>query len=158
NREGRIPGVEVHAQLFETLARGHFLTNASNLSVAGFCILTGVLAGLIFALLAGWPAYGSAALLLAAAHALPFVAFRQGVVFPYFAPVASAWLTVAAAASYQHFVVRRALRTSETERQRYQQAIHFVTHEMRTPLTAIQGSSELMGRYNLSEEKRKQMA
>jgi len=29
---------------------------------------------------------------------------------------------------------------------------------MRTPLTAIQGSSELMGRYNLSEEKRKQMA
>jgi len=28
---------------------------------------------------------------------------------------------------------------------------------MRTPLTAIQGSSELMGRYNLSEEKRKQM-
>jgi len=64
---------------------------------------------------------------------------------------------VAAAASYQHFVVRRALRTSETERKRYQQAIHFVTHEMRTPLTAIQGSSELMGRYNLSEEKRRQM-
>ncbi len=29
---------------------------------------------------------------------------------------------------------------------------------MRTPLTAIQGSSELMGRYNLSEEKRKQIA
>lgn len=77
--------------------------------------------------------------------------------FPYLAPLASAWLTVAAAASYQHFIVRRALRTSETERKRYQQAIHFVTHEMRTPLTAIQGSSELMGRYNLSEEKRKQM-
>jgi signal transduction histidine kinase len=29
---------------------------------------------------------------------------------------------------------------------------------MRSPLTAIQGSSELMGRYNLTEEKRKQMA
>ncbi len=55
-------------------------------------------------------------------------------------------------------MVRRALRTSETERKRYQQAIHFVTHEMRTPLTAIQGSSEMMGRYNLSEEKRKQMS
>ena len=58
--------------------------------------------------------------------------------------VISAWLTVMAAASYQHFVVRRALRASETERHRYQQAIHFVTHEMRTPLTAIQGSSELI--------------
>ncbi len=84
--------------------------------------------------------------------------FRQSIVFPFFAPLASAWLTAIAAASYQHFVVRRALRRAETERHHYQQAIHFVTHEMRTPLTAIQGSSELMGRYNLSEEKRKQMS
>ena len=155
--QGRIPGVEVHAQLFETLENGHFLVDASDLSVAGFCLLAGILAGLIFALLNGWPAYLSAGALLIAAHATPFIFFRQGTVFPYFAPMASAWLTVAAAASYQHFVVRRALRASETERQRYQQAIHFVTHEMRTPLTAIQGTSELMGRYNLSEEKRKQM-
>jgi two-component system sensor histidine kinase ResE len=29
---------------------------------------------------------------------------------------------------------------------------------MRTPLTAIQGSSELMGRYNLGTEKSKQLA
>jgi signal transduction histidine kinase len=156
-RNVRIPGVEVHAQLFETLERGQFLIDASNLSVVGFCLLAGVLAGLIFILLNGWPAYLLAGALLIAAHVTPLLMFRQGIVFPYLAPVASAWLTVAAAASYQHFVVRRALRASETERKRYQQAIHFVTHEMRTPLTAIQGSSELMGRYNLSEEKRKQM-
>src|SRR5262249_6968020 len=31
-------------------------------------------------------------------------------------------------------------------------------HEMRTPLTAIQGSSELMGRYKLTEDKRKEIA
>ena len=156
--QGRIPGVEVHAQLFETLERGRFLTNASNLAVLGFCIAVGVIAGLIFAFLSGLPAYAAAGALLVAAHATPFLIFREGVVFPFFAPLASAWLTAIAAASYQHFVVRRALRASETERHRYQQAIHFVTHEMRTPLTAIQGSSELMGRYNLSEEKRKQFA
>ncbi len=155
---GRIPGVEVHAQLFETLERGQFLTDASNLSVLGLSLAIGVLGGLIFGLLSGWPAYLSAGVLLVVAHLTPFAAFRQGVVFPYFAPLASAWLTLATAASYQHFVVRRKLRTAETDRERYQQAIHFVTHEMRTPLTAIQGSSELMGRYNLSEEKRKQMA
>jgi signal transduction histidine kinase len=96
--------------------------------------------------------------LLAAVTATPFLLFRQSIVVPFFAPLASAWLTAIAAASYQHFVVRRALRKAETERRQYQQAIHFVTHEMRTPLTAIQGSSELMGRYNLSEEKRKQMS
>ena len=156
--EGRIPGVEVHAQLFETLERGQFLTDASNLAVLGFSIAAGILAGLIFALLAGWPAYLSAAALLVAAHLTPFVAFRSGIVFPYFAPLASAWLTCVVAASYQHFVVRRQLRKAESDRQRYQQAIHFVTHEMRTPLTAIQGSSELMGRYKLSEEKSKQIA
>jgi signal transduction histidine kinase len=155
---GRIPGVEVHAQLFETLERGRFLTDASNSTAPVLCVLIGVLAALIFRLLNGWPAYLSAGALLVAAHTLPIVLFGQGVVFPYFAPLASAWLTMAAAASYQHFVVRRALRNAEGERTRYQQAIHFVTHEMRTPLTAIQGSSELMGRYNLTEEKRKEMA
>jgi signal transduction histidine kinase len=156
--QGRIPGVEVHAQLFETLERGQFLTDSSNLAVLGICLLAGALAGLIFAFLSGWRAYTAAAVLLIAAPVTPFLFFRQGVVFPFFAPFASAWLTAIAAASYQHFVVRRALRVAETQRHHYQQAIHFVTHEMRTPLTAIQGSSELMGRYNLSEEKRKQMA
>ncbi len=156
--EGRIPGVEVHAQLFETLERGKFLTSASNLLVLGCCVLVGVLAGLIFAFLSGWRAYSAAGVLLVAAPLTPFLLFRQDIVFPFFALFASAWLTAIAAASYQHFVVRRALLRAETERQHYQQAIHFVTHEMRTPLTAIQGSSELMGRYNLSEEKRKQIA
>jgi signal transduction histidine kinase len=156
--QGRIPGVEVNAQLFETLERGQFLIGASNLEALGFCLMVGILAGLIFGLLSGWLAYTTAGLMLLAAHATPFLLFREGIVFPFFAPLASAWLTSIAAASYQHFVVRRALRRAETERQHYQQAIHFVTHEMRTPLTAIQGSSELMGRYNLSEEKRKQMS
>lgn len=156
--QGRIPGVEVHAQLFETLEGARFLTDASNLAVLGFCVSVGVLAGLIFALLSGWPAYVTAGGLLAAVTASPFLMFHQNIVFPFFSPLASAWLTAVAAASYQHFVVRRALRRAQTETRHYQQAIHFVTHEMRTPLTAIQGSSELMGRYNLSEEKRKQIA
>ncbi len=155
---GRIPGVEVHAQLFETLERGQFLTDASNLAVLGFSVGAGVLAGIIFAFFAGWPAYLCAAALLLGAHLAPFLAFRSGIVLPYFAPLASAWLTCVAAATYQHFSVRRQLRKAESDRQRYQQAIHFVTHEMRTPLTAIQGSSELMGRYKLSDEKSKQIA
>jgi signal transduction histidine kinase len=156
--QGRIPGVEVHAQLFETLENGRFLTGASNLATLGLSLAAGLLTGIIFAFLAGWPAYSSAVVLLAAVTAAPFLLFRQGVVFPVFMPLASAWLTGIAAASYQHFVVRRALRRAETERRHYQQAIHFVTHEMRTPLTAIQGSSELMGRYALTDEKRKQIA
>jgi signal transduction histidine kinase len=156
--QGRIPGVEVHQQLFETLERGKFLTGAANSIALGFCIAVGILAGLIFAFLSGWRAYATAGVLLIAVTATPFLLFHQSIVFPFLMPLASAWLTAVAAASYQHFVVRRALRRAETETRHYQQAIHFVTHEMRTPLTAIQGSSELMGRYNLNEEKRKQIA
>lgn len=153
-----LPGVEIHAQAYETLAQGRFLTSAPDHEVLGFALLFCAGSGLIFAFFPGWRAYVLAVALLALAHMTPVWFFRSGVVFPYFIPVAVAWLSVAGAASYEYFVVRRKLGHSESERQRYQQAIHFVTHEMRTPLTAIQGSSELMGRYNLNDEKRKQIA
>ena len=124
----------------------------------GLDLLIATLAGAVFLFLAGWPAYLTGAALVAFVHALPFGVFRSGIVLPYFAPTATAWLSVGSAAAYQYFGVRRALRASETERSRYREAIHWVTHEMRSPLTAIQGSSELMGRYNLNEDKRKQIA
>lgn len=154
----RISGVEAHAQLFETLESGQFLRDASDLEILGWCVLIAALAVAIFAYTSGWRAYVLGALLLLFAHASPVIAFQHNVVFPYSAPFAVAWLCVSAAASYQHFFVRRQLVKSEGDRQRYQQAIRFVTHEMKTPLTAIQGSSELIGRYNLTEDKRKQMA
>jgi signal transduction histidine kinase len=153
-----MPGVEIHAAAFETLARGRFLTDAPPTAMLAACLAAVALAGAIFWFLSGWPAYAASAVLLAAAHSLAPLLFARDVVFPLFAPVAAAWLATAMAASYQHFVVRRLLARSEVEKGRYQQAIRFVTHEMRTPLTAIQGSSELMGRYNLPEEKRKQIA
>src|SRR6202011_3956260 len=88
----------------------------------------------------------------------PYICFTHGTVLRFTPPVFSAWLAVLAAASYQYFVVRKRMLTAEDDKSRYQQAIHFVTHEMRTPLTAIQGSSELIGRYSMTEEKRKQIA
>ncbi len=153
-----MPGVEIHATAFETLARGLILTPAKDSTVFLMCLAIAVFAGLIFAYRSGWPAYAAGGVLVSAAHLLPYVFFREAVIFPYAPPVSTAWLCVVGAATYQHFVVRRRLRESETARSRYQQAIHFVTHEMRSPLTAIQGSSELMGRYNLPEEKSKQLA
>lgn len=153
-----IPGVDVHRAAFETMAQGRFLVSASNTAILGICLLLAAAAGLTFWFRSGWWAYSIGAALLAAGHALPALFFQNGVVFPYFAAVSAAWLPVVGAATYQHFTVRRQLRESETDKARYRQAIHFVTHEMRTPLTAIQGSSELMGRYALPEDKRKQMA
>jgi signal transduction histidine kinase len=153
-----LPGVEVHAHLFETMRQQRFLVPASPL----FGLLVGLglslAALLIFVYWSGWRAIGLATALLVIAHVLPVLFFDRQIVFPYFAPVSAAWLSVVAAAAWQYFVVRKQLRVSETEKARYQQAIHFVTHEMKTPLTAIQGSSELMTRYRLNEDKQKQLA
>jgi len=154
----RTSGVNAHAEAFETLRGGQFLRDASDLEIFGWCLLIAALTIAIFAYASGWRAYALGGLLLVSAHAMPVIAFAHSVVFPYSAPFAVAWLCISAAASFQHFAVRRQLRKSEGDRQRYQEAIRFVTHEMKTPLTAIQGSSELIGRYNLTDDKRKQMA
>jgi signal transduction histidine kinase len=158
-----VSGVEAHAQAFETLAHGQFLTPARDstllLVCVGIAISAGLIFGSIFGLLSGWPAYALAGLLLIFTHAyLPSLFFRHNVVLPYFAPVATAWLCSAGAATYRHFFLRRQLKRSESERSRYQQAIHWAAHEMRTPLTAIQGSSEIMTRYNLPDAKRNQLS
>ncbi len=153
-----VPGVAVHAHAFETMAGGKFLQAASNVNVLGVSLLYAAVAGVAFALLAGWMSYAVAIALLLFAHALPVMLFRQGAVFPYFGPVAVAWLSCAAAATFQVFFVRRQLSRSESEKSRYQQAIHWAAHEMRTPLTAIQGSSEIMTNYALPEAKQKQLS
>ena len=150
---GQISGVGLHAQIYETIARGQFLTPARNDVELLLCVMFAAAAGLIFGWRSGWLAYGLAVLVMAAAVWTPVIFFDHQRIFPFFEPVFIAWLSVAAAATFQHFFVRRQLRTSESERSRYQQAIHWAAHEMRTPLTAIQGSSEIMTRYKLPEAK-----
>ena len=150
-------GVEIHANAFETIAQGLFLTDAPPLPVVAFSLLLVAAIGLTYSRFTGRRANGLAAGILVIAHVTPYWLFTHRIVFSFCTPVSSAWLSLITAGLYQLLVVRRSLRKSEAERDRYRQTIHFVTHEMRTPLTAIQGSSELMGRYALPEEKRKQI-
>jgi signal transduction histidine kinase len=150
-------GVEIHANAFETIAQGLFLTDAPPFLVVLFSLMLVAAIGLTYSRLAPTAANVLAAGILVVAHVTPYWLFTHRIVFSFCTPVSAAWLTLITAGAYQLLVVRGWLRTSEAERDRYRQTIHFVTHEMRTPLTAIQGSSELMGRYALPEEKRKQI-
>jgi signal transduction histidine kinase len=151
-------GVEVNADAFETIAHGLFITDVGVSWVALFALALVAAAGAVFRFLPGWRAYVLGALVVVAASAAPYAAFTRGRVFSFTTSVSAAWLGGITAAAYYHLVTRRSLKRSEAERARYQQAMHFVTHEMRTPLSAIQGSSELISRFALTEEKRKQMA
>jgi signal transduction histidine kinase len=151
-------GVEINADAFETMAHGLFIQDVPEVWVALFALLLVAAAGASFRYLRGWRAYLVGALLVVAASAAPYAAFTQRRVFSFTTSVSAAWLGGITAAAYYHLVTRKNLRRSEAERARYQQAMHFVTHEMRTPLSAIQGSSELISRFALTEEKRKQVA
>jgi signal transduction histidine kinase len=151
-------GVKVQANVYETIAQQRFLTSAPEWTVVLFCLLLAASSGMTFAWFWGWRANAIAVGILAAAHAAPYAAFTKGIVFPITPAVSAAWLSIGAAVFWQLFYVRRRLVKSESERDRYQHAVQFVTHEMRTPLTAIQGSSELMSRYAMPEEKRKEVA
>jgi len=153
-----ISGVEFHANAYETISQQRFLTSAPKWSVVLFCLLLTTAAGATFAWFWGWRAITIAVCTLAVAHATPYFAFGQGTVFPFSPGFSASWLSLVSAGLWQWVYVRRRMVKSEAERDRYQHAMQFVTHEMRTPLTAIQGSSELMSRYAMPEEKRKEIS
>lgn len=154
-----MPGVEMHANAYETLARRMFLLDVPLRSVVAATFLFAVVAGLIYALASGWIANVLTLLLLIGAQLVPAIAFAHSAVWPWMPGTCAVVLATASAAAWRHLLVRRRMIRAENEKIRYQQTMHFVTHEMRTPLTAIQGSSELIGRYNsMPEAKRRQMA
>ncbi len=151
-------GIEMNASVYETIANKLFLTDTPESLVLLAALLIVTAAGLIWYFTGGLMAPLLSVVLLISAHLFPYWLFTRGAVFPYMPVVLTAWLAIISAASWQYFYVRRRLGHSEAEKTRYQQAIHFVTHEMRTPLTAIQGSSELINRYpGMSDTKRKQI-
>lgn len=157
NQNRPSPGVEIHAQAFETLASGDLFTGAGSSLVLLLVIGVALAVASAFLLPGSRWAYAAALALLAAVHVLPWLCFRERVVLPPFGPVAAAWLAFIGGAGFRFVIVRRQLTLAEARTDRYQQAFHFVAHEMRTPLTAIQGSSEMITRYNLPEDKRKQL-
>lgn len=153
-----MPGVEIHLQAFETMAAGDFLYELGPVAPLLLAVAITGLAAIVFTFLRrGWAIIAASSVLLLAAHLAPYVLFTRGLILDAFAPVAASWLGVLGCAGFQYFYVRRRLVDSEATTARYQQAFHFVAHEMRTPLTAIQGSSELMTRYNLPELKRREL-
>jgi signal transduction histidine kinase len=151
-------GIEIHAEAFETIAQRQFLTDVPESWPWLLGLMLVAAAGLVFGYLPGWKAYAGGGAIVLAALVTPYVFFTHQRVFPLSTPALCAIFGVASAAAWQHLMARRNLVRAEAQKARYQQAMHFVTHEMRTPLSAIQGSSELITRFALSEEKRKQVA
>jgi signal transduction histidine kinase len=154
-----MPGIEMHANAYETIARSMFLVDTPLRIVVPVTFLFAICAGLAYALASGWVSNALIVAILLVSQFVPAIAFAHSNVWPWMPGTAAVLIAGATAAAWRHLLVRRGLIRAEREKTRYQHTIQFVTHEMRTPLTAIQGSSELIGRYgSMPEAKRKQMA
>jgi signal transduction histidine kinase len=154
----RTTGIEINAAAFETLANRLFITDVDRDWVWLFSLALTIAIGFAFRRLPGWWAYAGGLGVVAVACISPYLFFTHQLVFSFATTASVSILSFLSAGAYYHLVVRRNWRTELAARERYQQAMHFVTHEMRTPLSAIQGSSELISRFALTEEKRKQIA
>jgi signal transduction histidine kinase len=154
-----MPGIEFHANAYETIARQMFLVDAPLTWVALTCLLLAAATGVAFLRGNGWQTNAAPVLVIAISQIIPALAFARGTVWPWMPGTLTAVLAIAFAAAWRHLIVRRQLLVSENEKTRYQRSMQFAIHELRTPLTAIQGSSELISRYGaMPEAKRKQMA
>jgi signal transduction histidine kinase len=154
-----MPGIEFHANAYETIARHTFLVDVPLLWVVGAAFLLSFAAGAAFLLPAGWPSSLAALSVIAASQLLPGIAFSHGRVWSWMPGTFAAIFGTAAAATWKYRLVRRQLHRAEADKQRYQRSMQFAIHELRTPLTAIQGSSELISRYgSMPENKRREMA
>ena len=154
-----MPGVEFHANAYETISRGAFLVDAPLTQVSLVCFALAIAEGMVFLALGGWQANLAAIFVVAISQLIPAFAFSHSVVWPWMPGTLAAVFGTAAAAAWRHLIVRRQLFRAESEKDRYQRSMQFAIHELRTPLTAIQGSSELISRYgSMPEAKRKEMA
>lgn len=153
-----LAGVEINANVYETLARGEFVRPAGEFAAASSAIVFALGIGLVFWRLGGSRAVFAALAVLGMAHFLPWATFRYGHWLAAAPVLLVAWSCFLTGAAFHYLVVRRRMDVAETQSHRYQRAIRYATHEMRTPLTAIQGSSELIGRYELTDGRRKQIA
>jgi signal transduction histidine kinase len=151
-------GIEIHANIFSTLADGAYLIPL-NPAEEFLSVLT------IATLMAGAVWWRRGRFLLPAAitgllliPGLSYLLFHGGVIVP----VAS-WIMVQVAASLMgllvHIVlVRRRLREAILNQQDYAFRLQAVAHEIKTPLTAIHASSQLMAEAAIPERKKEEIA
>ncbi|MFP5210710.1 MAG: CHASE2 domain-containing protein [Acidobacteriota bacterium] len=151
-------GIEIHANVFRTLADGAYLIP---LSPPAELLSILAIAALIAA--AVWWRQGRFLIPVAISGVvlipvLSYAMFRGGVIVP-----AASWIVVQITASLMALLVhtlfvRRRLREAIVGQQDYAFRLQAVAHEIKTPLTAIHASSQLMTEAAIPERKKEEIA
>ena len=151
-------GIEIHANVARTILDHEFLVPLGavaeffgSLLLIGFCVAAIVrLRGL--RLLLALSAVG--VMILAGGP----IALRLGYVLPLGSFMAVCLVASAIAGVSEYALLSRVLAGETTKRKEYAFRVQAIAHEIKTPLTAIQGSSEMMSEGGMPEEQRVEMA
>ena len=154
-----MPGVEIHAHILHMLMADSFVEPLR--ATTALAIMAGIAAAVAVALraLTGvWLAVVLAAVAVAA-HTMPYVLFSsRQLLAPAFSFSLALWGPLVAGGLFQYLTVWRRFVAADATSRRFRDHLELVAHEMRSPLTAIQGSSEVMSRYPLDQGRQQQLA
>jgi signal transduction histidine kinase len=153
-----MPGVEIHAHLLNTLLSRQFLVPWRDSTTLFVQLLIVAFVGAALFRLHGPGLASMAAVLAIVVHVLPYALLLRGQVVPAFALASAFWIPLIAGGGFQYWTTWRHYLAADASQRRLRRQVEFVTHEMRSPLAAIQGSGELIGRYPLDEKRRKQVS
>ncbi len=151
-------GIEVHANILATLLDSSYLSPLSSLfEFLSFIIIAGVIA------IAAWWRGGRVLTAVAIAGvfailALSYGLLRVGVIVP-----AASWVVIEVAATLVGFLAktrffRQRLGEAVERQQDYAFRLQAVAHEIKTPLTAIHASSQLITEPDVPQTKKEEIA
>jgi signal transduction histidine kinase len=151
-------GIEIHANVIRTILDRAFLVP---LGVAGELVGSLLLIALCVAAIV-W--FRGVRLFIALTTVLIFLAVggfisvRAGYILPLGSFVAVCLAASAIGGVSEYALLSRALAGETTKRKEYAFRVQAIAHEIKTPLTAIQGSSEMISEGGMPEEQRTEMA
>jgi signal transduction histidine kinase len=151
-------GIEIHANVARTVLDRAFLAPLNLLpqlalyaALAGVCVLG-------IGRYRGWRLIGLLAIIALLLPLASIIALQQGIVWPLGSLYAVFLASAGIAGVSEYAFVTAALKSSEQKRREYAFRVQAIAHEIKTPLTAIQGSSELISEQILPETERLEMA
>ncbi|MFN3323715.1 MAG: CHASE2 domain-containing protein [Bryobacteraceae bacterium] len=152
-------GVEIHANVIRTILDGDYLREASaGIEVLLFVGLT-VSSLLTVRLLRGWRLAAALAGLSAGVPALCWIALEHsGTLLPLGSLAAVFVAAVGLSSAGEYLCESERIRQAEERQRDYAFRLQAIAHEIATPLTAIQGSSQVISEAELPDQKRIEMA
>jgi len=105
--QGKMPGVEIHANVVDNILSAHFMVPAPRLATVASIVAAASIVGLLAAFTSAWWTIGGTALILCVLAAAGTALFARGVWLPLVAPMAAASVAASGGVAYQYFVEGR---------------------------------------------------